>query len=173
MNYLKIRSWWFRKNNSWISSWLYKKNGKIVLCSQEIKSACVFCFFYPHFSMLVNKFLPVVVKMTLRPCLHKMAGLNLLNMWKWIMWEIVVNHNENSHIKYLRNKVDMIHFLTYVCFCHLFIWKTFLVGSNIVLQLLVSVFLTVISFLNFLLLVRIFTNVALKIIKLTEWMVTE
>ena len=78
------------------------------------------------------------------------------------------NHDANSHIEYLRNKMDMINFLTYIHFQHKSSWQNVLVGSDIVLQLLVSEFLTVILIFHFLSLIENWTTVAVIMTKQKE-----
>ena len=102
-----------------------------------------------------------------------MIGLNLLNVWHFIMEEIREIHNANSHVRYLRNNMDMIPCFKYIHIQNWFSLNVLLEVSTIVLYLLASGFFTVILLLRFLSQNRIWTNVALIIIKPKEWMVTK
>ena len=97
-------------------------------------------------SLWVTKFQKIYFNMIIYPCLKESTGLNFLITWHWIVWDARGNHNENSGINYLRNNFDMIYFLKYLYFQHKFSCHNFLMVSNIVLHLLVSVFLTSIFF---------------------------
>ena len=63
-----------------------------------------------NFSLLVIQFLLIIFKMQLHPRLRQIVGSNLLKMRQLIKLDIRVDHNANSHINYLGNKIYIIHF---------------------------------------------------------------
>ena len=81
------------------------------------------------------------------------------------------NHETNFCIKYSREKTDMTHWFPYLHLQHWISWNNLFVGYNILLQLLVRGFLTVILLLRFLSLVMSWTNAEPMIIKQKAWMV--
>ena len=167
-NFYALFVLWVWRRSFWISSRSYrgqcnlKKQYPVLLsCMFWSISIVIACYFnsHTHFSLLVPKLQQIVSNLRLFSHLTKNYRLWFLLMWYWIIWDIKVNHDENSQINYLINKINMIHWLTYIHFQLYFISQTLLVVSNIVLQFFISRFLKAILLLRFLSLMNIFTTV--------------
>ena len=112
------------------------------ICKFYSKIIVLVCSVYCHlnFTLLVIKFLMIVLRMKLYPRWGQMIGLNLIKMWHWIMQYRKEHHDENSHINYWRNKMDIIPCFKYLHIWPWFSWNIILAGRTIVLQLLLSEF---------------------------------
>ena len=84
------------------------------------KESVIVCYVNCHLSfyLLVIEFLLTILNIQLYLRLKKMTGLNFLRMWQLIIRDRMYNNDENYNIYYLRNNMDTIHYLKYLCFQH-------------------------------------------------------